>query len=280
MSHSVIQSGFFASSVAGHLRPSAQIVQWNIASPNPSGLRHVESGAIKRTAHGNHRGGFTAQKESGVAINFGSKSVSDGDAFSTDTVCLTLNFGQINENPLSRFEQMWNNGSGEAAKRLLGFNFRFWVGSLDAFSTVALSGSTPISGTKPNFFFRESAQWRRSYSLERTEPSGLTSSGTFPSGAPQVPVSGVFVLPSSMPTFPNIYSRERDISISGSFKDREFTNFVYLRGFFPDLPSGQKYKLGTYGGLGQNTFTLKFSYDYTAFDANIISPEDLTDASL
>ena len=277
MSHSVAQSGFFPTQVVGHLRPSAQIVQWNIASPNPSGLRHVESGAIKRTANVNNRGGFTAQKESGVAIDFGNKFVEDGDSFESDTACLTLNFGQVNENVLSHFDQMYNNGSGEAAKSLTGFNFRFWVGQLSAFDVLAVSGGSPISGTKPSMFFRESAEWRQGYVLTRTEPSGLTSSGTFPSGAPQVPVSGVFVLPSSMPVLPNVSSRANDISISGSFLDREFTNFIYTRAFFPNLPSGQTYKLGTYGGLGENTFRLKFSYDYTAFGSNITNPEDLAD---
>ncbi len=80
-----------------------------------------------------------------------------------------------------------------------------------------------------------------------------------------------------MPDCPNISSRESDISISGAYKDREFTNFIYIKGEFPELASGVFYKLGKYGGLGLDTFTLKFSYDYTALDANIIDPTDLKD---
>lgn len=262
--HSVAQSGFFPTTVVGHLRPPGQIVQWNIASPNPSGFRHVESGAIKRTANANHRGGFTAQKESGVAINFGNILAHDTSSFETDTICLTFNLGQVNENPRSRFNFLYNLGSGTFSTSLTAFNFRFWVGELTAFDSVAKSGSVTISGIRPSFYYHESADWRRRYNLSLLDSSG-------------VPVSGVYVLPSSMPSFPNIYSRANDVSISGSFKDREFTNFIYVKGFFPALPSGQKYKLGTYGGLGLKTFRLKFSYDYTALNANIINPEDLTD---
>lgn len=264
MSHEVSQSGFFSTVVQGHLRPSAQIVQWNIAGPDPSGFRHVESGGIKRFANENNRGGFTAQQESGSVINFGSLTPASGSGFWTDTVALTFNFGLINENSLSRFDKLWDNGSGTAAKQLTGFNFRFWVGTLSAFDTVSKSGNDIISGVRPTFYYRESAQWRRRYTLELNDSSGN-------------PVSGVLILPSSMPTTPNINSRENDISISGSFKDREFTNFIYTRAFFPQLPFGHVYKLGTYGGLGENTFRLKFSYDYTALDAHIINPQDLDD---
>lgn len=256
MSHFVPISGFFPSQVLGHLRPPGQIMQWDISKPNPSGFRHVESGALVRSAQIGNVGGFTAQKESGVAIDFGSKSVTTS-GFQTDTVCLTFNMGQVNNNVFSRFDQMYNNGSGTANPNLVAFNFRFWVGELDAFSSVAKSGSMPIS-VLPNFYYRQSASWLRNYQL------GIGD-------------AGVVVLPSSMPSLPNVSSRGDDISASGSFQDREFTNYIYTRGFFPDLPTGQQYNLGTYGGLGEGTFRLKFSYDFTALDANILNPEDLTD---
>lgn len=262
MSHFVAQSGFFTDTVLGHLRPPGQIMQWNIASPNPSGFRHAESGAIRRTAQFGNRGGFTAQKESGIPINFGNIIVESGLAFQTNTTALTFNFGQVNSNPLSRFNNMFNNGSGTVGTDLVGFNFRIWIGNLTAFDIAAVSGETLFS-TRPIFHFHESAEWRRNYQLS------LEISG--------VPVSGVFIVPSSMPNSPNISSRGNDISISGSFVDREFTNFIYVRGFFPELPLGQNYRLGTYGGLGEETFRIKFSYDYTALDANIINPDDLID---
>jgi len=267
-------SGFFPTEVIGHLRPPGQIIQWNIGAPNPSGLRHVESGAIKRTGHLSNRGGFTAQQESGIEIDFGDTFINDGSGFATDTVNLTFNFGEVNANILSRFDRLFNQGSGEVGTDFTAFNFRYWVGNLSAFNVVSVSGDPPgvtISGVKPSFFFRESAEWRQNFKLELTEISGGVS------GAPLIPVSGVLIMPSSMPDCPNVSSREDDISISGAFLDREFTNFVYTRAFFPALPSGQRYKLGTYGALGQGDFTLKFSYDYTALDANIIDPQDLKD---
>ncbi len=279
MSHTLpsgVASGFFPTEVVGHLRPSAQIIQWNIAAPNPSGLRHVESGAIKRVAHVSNRGGFTAQKESGIEIDFGDVFVNDGSGFATDTAALTLNFGEINSNVLSRFDGMFNSGSGNTTTNLVGFNFRYWVGNLSAFDIMSVSGNPglPAGAVSPAFFFRESAEWRTGFKLELTEISGGIS------GAPLIAVSGVIVMPSSMPDCPNVHSRENDTTVSGAFLDREFTNFVYTRAFFPSLPSGQRYKLGTYGALGQGDFTLKFSYDYTAFGANIIDPTDVKDFSL
>lgn len=265
MSHELasgVASGFFSTEVIGHLRPVAQIVQWNIAAPNPSGGRHIESGSYKKTAHVANRGGFTAQMESGAAIDFGNLQIpGDGSGFNTDTVALTLNMGEANKNVNSRFDQMFNDGSGTASTALTLFNFRMWVGNLDAFNVVAFSGANRDAiKINPIFHFQQSAEWRQSYDL-------LINQG----------VSGVEIMPSSMLDSPNITSRENDISISGAYKDREFTNFIYIKGEFPTLPVGTFYKLGTYGGLGLDTFTLKFSYDYTALDANIIDPTDLKD---
>jgi hypothetical protein len=276
MSHYVEQSGFFPTEVQGHLRPSAQIIQWNIAAPNPSGRRHVESGSYRKTAHLQNCGGFTAQQESGVALDFGRIALpGGGSGFDTATACITFNMGELNKNVFSRFDRLFNRGSGEGSEDLTCFNFRMWIGNLSAFDVVAYSGlnRNPIH-IDPVFHYRESAEWRQRYRLELTEVSGGVS------GAPQVPVSGVAIVPSSMPEWPNVFARENEVMVSGAYLDREFSNFVYLRGNFPDLPSGSYYKLGTYGGLGQKDFTLKFSYDYTRLDSNILVPTDIVDFPL
>lgn len=273
MSHEVVQSGFFTNEVLGHLRPTAQIIQWDLLAPNPSGRRHVESGSYRKTAHLQNCGGFTAQQESGVALDFGSRQIpGGGSGFTTSTVAITFNMGELNKNPRSRFDQLFNNGSGTGSEDLTAFNFRLWMGELSAFNDVAYSGAskTPVS-VKPVFHYRESAEWRGRYELELLESSGV-GSGT--------PTSGVNIVPSGMPDCPNVFSRGDEVMVSGAFIDREFSNFVYMRGFFPDLPSGQLYKLGTYGGLGENTFTTKFSYDYTRRDSNIIDPTDTKDFAL
>ena len=265
MSHQLpsgVASGFFSTEVIGHLRPTAQIIQWNIAAPDPSGGRHIESGAYKKTAHVANRGGFTAQMESGAAIDFGDLRIpGDGSGFESQTIVLTFNMGELNKNINSKFDQLFNNGSGTGTENLTAFNFRMWMGNLDAFDALAYSGVNKDEiKINPIFHFQQSAQWRQSYNLPINQA-----------------VLGVEIMPSSMPDCPNISSREDDISVSGAYKDREFTNFIYIKGEFPELPMGIFYKLGTYGGLGLDTFTLKFSYDYTAFDANIINPTDLKD---
>lgn len=267
MSHSVAQSGFFPNEVLGHLRPTAQIIQWNPAAPNPSGRRHVESGSYRKTAHLQNVGGFTAQQESGVALDFGDIAIpGGGSGFQTDTVPITFSLGDLNSNPNSRFNGMV--GSGNGSEDLTAFNFRMWIGNLNAFNNVAYSGANkdPVQ-VDPVFWYRESAQWRQAYQLEFTDSSG-------------VQISGVSIVPSSMPDCPNVFSRGDEVMVSGAYQDREFSNFVYLRGNFPNLPSGQFYRLGTYGGLGQNTFTTKFSYDYTRKDSNIIVPGDVCDFAI
>lgn len=269
MSHEVAQSGFFPNEVLGHLRPSAQIIQWNIAAPDPSGRRHVESGSYRKTAHLQNVGGFTAQRESGVALDYGDIPIpGGGSGFQTDTIAITFNMGDLNSNPNSRFDQLFNEGSGTGSADLTAFNFRMWIGNLNAFNNVAYSGAQkdPVP-VKPVFWYRESAQWRKGYKLEFTDSSG-------------VQISGVSIAPSSMPDCPNVFVREDEVMTSGAYLDREFSNFVYMRGNFPDLPSGQFYKLGTYGGLGLGTFTTKFSYDYTRKDSNILVPTDVCDFAL
>lgn len=245
-------SGFYSNQVIGSLRAGGQISQWNHNSVNPSGHRHHESGVFKADAkYVPFRGGFTAQKESGVAIDFG-QVLASNSGFQTDAVILTFNLGEVNSHTDSYFNKMVDASS--IGTNFKAFNMRFWVGNLTAFSGIP----------NPTFYFLRSSEWREDFDFQ-----------PFISGIQMLGLSsGVQQLPLIMPEDQNIYAKTNEIVfISGNFKEKEFTEFIYIRGVFP---SGN-YLLGTYGGLGLNTFTFKFSYDYTDINANVINPQDLKD---
>jgi hypothetical protein len=249
-------SGFFSDQVVGALRAPGQILQWQVRSVNPSGWRHHESGVLKPDAKlVPFCGGFTAQKESGVPVDFG-QILFDASGFATPTIPITFNLGEVNSHPDSYFNLMVADGS--VSSDFKAFNMRFWVGNLDAFAGLP----------QPTFYFQNSAEWRRRFRLEPFV-SGIEALGL---------AAGVSVVPSSMPlSGPNVFAKSPDSPfISGSFQEKEMSHFLYVKGVFP---SGN-YPLGTYGGLGQGDFTLKFSYDYTSLDANIINPQDLADFAL
>jgi len=249
-------SGFFPTIIIGSLRAAGQIEQWSRNSIDPTGYRHHESGEYKTDAKRLVAlcGGFTAQKESGVAINLGQIIIPDNSSgFMSETAVLTFNLGEVNSHPSSFFNQMIDASS--VGTNFKAFNMRFWEGNLIAFSGLP----------QPTFYFRNSATWRRGYILDPIDASGN-------------PNSGIFVLPSSMPDCsPNVFSKSPDsVFVSGNFLENEFSHFLYVRGVFP---SGN-YPLGTYGGLGLKTFTFKFSYDWTERTANVLDPEDLCDFAL
>jgi len=239
-------SGFYVDTVIGRLRAAGQIEHWDRNSINPSGYRHHESGQYKAFAKLGLIGGFTAQKESGVAINFGQLVVPDNSGFMTDTVPITFNLGEVNSHPSSFFNKMVDDKN--VGVDFKAFNMRFWQGTLVAFSGLPT----------PTFYFRNSAEWRQGYMLQP-----LTSSGTL--------MSGVQVVPSSMPDCdPNVLAKSPDsIFVSGNFIEKEISHFLYVRGIFP---SGN-HILGIYGGLGEKTFTFRFSYDWTIKDANVLSTD-------
>jgi hypothetical protein len=135
---------------------------------------------------------------------------------------------------------------------------RLWKGNLIAFNNAV--DPTGTIGT-PVLYALQSQPWRQRFDLDL---SG----------------SGFFQLPDQMPTQPNILSRTSIPWLSGAYKEREFSNFIYMKAAWPDLPSGTTYELGTYGSLGQGDFTIKFSYDYTSLDANIRDPEDQADFAI
>lgn len=240
-----VVSGFYPDTVVGRLRAAGQVEQWFTDGLDPSGYRHHESGHYLAGAKQLVAlcGGFTAQKESGVAINFGEIVVPDISGFMTNTVPITFNLGEINSHPSSFFNIMVSDAS--VGQDFKAFNMRFWMGSLSAFNGMP----------QPTFYYRNSAQWRQGYILDPLSPFAV-------------------VIPSSMPvTGANVFSKSPDsIFVSGNFADSEFSHFIYVRGVFP---SGT-YTLGTYGGLGQKTFTLRFSYDWTDIDANV-NEEDTID---
>lgn len=230
-------SGFFATGVVGNLRPPVQITQWNIDGPNPSGWRQVESGVYKPISKLYWVGGFTAQRESGVALDMGDVIVNKNQAteFYTDTVCFTVNQGEVNSNPDSFFD----NASGISIGMKI-YGMRFWLHNHDA-----------ISGYNPTFYFIGHRTWHQGLHL---------TSGT----------AGIQEVSTSLPTSQNIYKNASDIFISGVFRDKQISDFIYLVGLFP---SGT-YTLGTYGGLGSGNFTFRLSYDWTDASANVV-PADL-----
>jgi len=230
-------SGFYKTEVIGALRPPIQVIQWNINRPSPSGWRQVESGVYKPTAKLGWRGGFTAQHESGVALDFGDIYVNTNQdsSFYTDTVCLTINQGEINSNPSGFFDQASGVGTGYKI-----YGMRFWLHNYDA-----------ISGYQPTFYYITHRTWHRGLHL---------TSGT----------AGVLSMPLSMPASQNIYKNGSDIFMSGVFKDRQFSDYIYAVALFP---SGD-YTLGTYGSLGGGDFTFKVSYDWTSQSANVL-PTDM-----
>jgi len=232
-------SGFYNNVVVGALRAAGQIEHWDRGAINPSGFRHHESGQYRSDAKKQIAlcGGFKAQKESGVAIDFGEVILPNG-SFMTDTIPITFNLGEVNSHKDSFFNKMVNDKSiGQDFKA---FNMRFWLGSLSAFSGMP----------QPTFYFRNSAEWKRGYSLGILDP-------------------GVAILPTGMPNN-NVFSKAPStVFISGNFIEKEFSHFIYVRGVFP---SGT-YPLGTYGGLGKKTFTFKFSYDWTKKDANVLNTD-------
>jgi hypothetical protein len=218
------------------LRAPGQVLQWRPANVDPSGLRHWESGNYRADAKVGFVGGFDAQFESGMALDFGSVNAEDA-GFLTDTIALTFNMGEVNTHVDSFFDQMVAVSS--VGTNFKAFNMKFWVGDLTAFSATGVP--TPI------FHMAKSADWIRN---KHVAPNG----------------PGVEIVPSSLPASGNVLARSPStVFVSGVYKDLEFSHFIYLAGEFP---SGA-FPLGTYGGLGQQDFTFKFSYDYTDIFANV-----------
>ena len=229
-------SGFYQGFVIGDLRPPAQVIQWNPSMPSPSGIRHWESGLYKPTAKIGFRGGFNAQGETGDIINFGEIYIADS-GFYTDTIVLTMNMGEVNKHPDSFFDSAVG-----IATNFKQFNLRFWLHNIDS-----------IAQYNPIFYYLQSAEWRRRFVLRPSFP-------------------GTLVVPSSMSDTQILFVRNDEIFMSGAYKDKEFSNFLYIVGLFP---SGiNPFVLGTYGGESMNNFVWRFSYDYTAINANVL-PGDL-----
>ncbi len=233
-------SGFFADLVLGPLRPPAQIMQWDRNAISPIGFRHWESGEYRADAKIGLVGGFTAQSESGRALDFGQVNAVDA-GFLTNTLVLTFNLGEVNLNPASFFDQMVIASS--VGTQFKAFNMKFWIGNLTAF--------TDVSGLPtPTFHFSLSSGWQQGIQINPGDP-------------------GVLVLPSSLPPSGNIFNETTDVFISGVYKDLEHSDFVYLRGQFP---SGN-FTLGTYGGSNQRDFTFRFTYDWTGIDARVLNTD-------
>lgn len=229
-------SGFYKNEVVGKLRPPVQIIQWNINRPDPSGYRTPESGVYKAVAKTGWVGGFTAQHESGVALDLGSiyADAAATASFYTDTACITANMGEVNHNPSSFF----NLASGIDTIYKI-FNMRIWLANYDA-----------VSGYNPSFYYITHRTWHQGLHL---------TSGT----------AGILSMPLSLPSGQSIYRNATGVFLSGCFRDSQFSDYIYIVGRFP---SGV-YALGTYGGLGEGTLRFRFSYDWTKAVANVLSTD-------
>jgi len=229
-------SGFFTDAVLGPLRPPAQIQQWDRDANDPFGFRQWESGNYRPDAKIGLVGGFDSQFESGNVLNFG-EVIADDSGFLTDTVVFTFNFGEVNGHPDSFFDQMV--AASSIGTNFKAFNMRLWTGNVNAFTSV----SVPL----PTFHFLQSSGWKQGFNVT---PGGANTS----------------VVPTSIPPSGNIFANNTGVFISGVYKDVSFSNFIYMRGEFP----AGSFTLGTYGGLGEDSFTFNFSYDWTDINASVL----------
>ncbi len=229
-------SGFFTDTVLGPLRPPAQIQQWDRDANDPFGFRQWESGNYKPNAKIGLVGGFDAQLESGNVLNFGEVTTND-NGFLTDTVVFTFNFGEVNAHPDSFFDQMV--AASSVGTNFKAFNMRLWRGSVSAFTSTG--APTPV------FHFLQSSGWKRGFTVT---PGGADTS----------------IVPTAIPPSGNIFANQTGVFVSGVYQDVSFSNFIYMRGKFP----AGAFTLGTYGGLGESTFTFNFSYDWTDINAAVL----------
>ncbi len=237
----VTTSGFFPGAVSGALRAAGQIEIWDAESPDPLGFRHWESGVYKAAAKGSERliadglvGGFDAQRESGVAASFGNTFV-DSSGFTTPTLALTFNLGEINSHPDSFFNLMVEDGSIDSDFKA--FNMKFWIDDDNVFRD---------KGYQPQWFYLQQSGWDRNIQL---------SSGT----------ANALPLPSSLPELQNTFVNGTNIFSSGSYIEDQVSNYIYTMAHFPAHASG--YELGTYGGVGVSGFQFKMSYEWTGIEA-------------
>ena len=226
-------SGFYKNTVVGKNRAAGQVIVWDLGKPNPSGWRQWESGVYKPSAKLGWAGGFQAQKESGVVVNFGEVYAND-NGFYTDTVCLTFNLGEVNNNPASFFNIPNTIGTNFRA-----YNFKFWIANSGAFT-----------GYSPKFYYKSYRTWQNNLALRSTTP-------------------GAAIVPNSLPAAQNIWTKNGLVYVSGSYLEKEFTHFIYVVGKFP----AGSYTLGTYGGLGTGDFRMRLTYDWTALGANVYSTD-------
>ncbi len=231
-----LPSGFYKTEVIGKLRPPYQVENWIRDKHSPSGYRHFESGFYKPAAKIGLCGGFVAQNEVGDVIDFGSVYVANS-GFYTNTAVLTLNMGEVNKHSDSFF----NAASGIGTNFKL-FNIRFWF-----------SNNFEVAIYNPVFYYRQSASWLKGFNLRPNSP-------------------GAQIVPSSMPNTQNLFIKGNQIFMSGVYKDKEFSNFLYLVGKFPS--GAIPFALGTYGGPMVGSFTFRFSADWTNIQARVL-PGDI-----
>lgn len=228
-------SGFYADSVVGDLLPPAQATHWRVDRPDPHRYKHKESGVYKPSAKVSLVGGFSNQSITLNTLDFGNTNLTTSGYFDSDTIALTMNMGEVNSNVNSYFYNM--SGIMENVKL---FNVRFWMSNKTAFSGLDVA----------DFYYTTSQDWTRGTKLTRD-------------------TAGIALVPSSIPSTPNVYAGDNNIFVSGIYNKTGYTYYIYLFGSF----SGINATLGTYGNASSGNFRFRISYDWSTDSANILNTD-------
>lgn len=227
-------SGFYENQVVGDVRPPAQATHWRIDRPDPSGYRHRESGVYKPSSKVRLVGGMDIQAITLNTLDFGNVSYTSSGWMHTDTLAITLNQGEVNSNTSSYFYNM--SGVNQDYKL---FNMKFWMPYQTAFSGF----------DSTTFYYKTTRGWLRGDALTRDS-------------------AGITVVPSSLPSSPNIYAGNDVLFVSGVHKDVGYSHYLYLFGAF----SGSA-PLGTYGTPASDDFLFRITYDWTNKEAAVLDTD-------
>lgn len=200
----VIASGSASGSLGGYIvavplaeasgtitisRPPTVVYSWDTSKLDPSGYRHVESGAYMPAAKSDLIGGFNKQAESGVALNLA--TLTDLNPLSTvvgDTKALTVSLGAPSG------QNFDNATAGDIVDGLRVYNIKMWMND---------TSDVSASGINPTVYYRTDSAW--------TKDIALTSASSGVQAFPISEASGISLG-----------------SVESTLEDSEITSYVYL----------------------------------------------------
>ncbi len=200
----VIASGSASGSLGGYIvavplaeasgtitisRPPTVVYSWDTSKLDPSGYRHVESGAYRPAAKSDLIGGFNKQAESGVALNLA--TLTDLNPSSTvvgDTKALTVSLGAPSG------QNFDNATAGDIVDGLRVYNIKMWMND---------TSDVSASGINPTVYYRTDSAW--------TKDIALTSASSGVQAFPISEASGISLG-----------------SVESTLEDSEITSYVYL----------------------------------------------------